>query len=276
MDTDSHTKPVAFNPSKKPIAKAFLPIAAGFTKANSNSLHNSSGSSDEGDIPVRSAVRRKARPAVISSSSEDESDAVLPKSGGRRGNPTKLGGLKSPKTQSLHTPKSSRAEPLGFILGGNTGNVPLSHSQKKRFDTQKPSRKMERNTIESNTDEEDDETNQTPSKKSKMNVIPTPMMNVSTNDTDDSGEDLVISPKRRRLVAKNLEDPPQNELDNSQNQVAEDLQEDLDDLRDTGKTASCFFCSSFLGDLVLLVILFDWLLHMAKYLLKTFFPSRIL
>lgn len=239
-DTDSHTKPVAFNPSKKPITKAFSPIAAGFTNANSNSLHNSSGSSDEGDIPVRSTVRRKARPAVISSGSEDESDPVLPKSGGRRENATKLEVFKNPKTQSL-TPKSSRAGPLGFILGGTTGNVPLSHSRRKKFDTQKTSREIERNTIESDTDEEDDDINLTPSKKSKMNVIPNLMTSVSTNDTDDSSEDLVISPKRRRLVAKTLEDLPQNELDNSHNQVAEDLQEDLDDLRDTGKTASCFF-----------------------------------
>lgn len=272
MDMDSHTKPVAFNPSKKPIAKAFLPIAAGFTKANSNSLHNSSGSSDEGDIPVRSAVRRKARPAVISSGSEDESDPVLPKSGGRRGNTTKLEVFKSPKTQSLHTPKSSRAGPLDFILGGNTGNVPLSHSQRKRFDTRKTSQEIERNTIESDTDEEDDQTNQTPSKKSKMNVIPTLATSVSTNNTDDSSEDLVISPKRRRLVAKNLEHSPQNELDHSHNQVAEDLQEDLDDLRDTGKTARCFFILQFPRRLGFLVILFDWLLHMAKYLLQTFFP----
>lgn len=307
MGRTSYTEPVTSNPPKKSGSKEFLPTAAEFTKAKSGSSHNICGSSDEGDVPVSSSVQRKARPSAIYSSSEDESDPVLPKLGSRR-RASKLPVPNSPNPQLPHTPTSSRVRPLGFILGGNTGNAPLSRSQRykteprsigRKIDDQdskvsrrtrshitenlefdSPKRKvrpstssyndLNRNTTESDTDEEDDEITQTPSKKSNSNAGLAPTRNLNTGDSDESSEDLVISPKRRRLVAKNFEDPPQNELDDSHNQIAEDLQADMDDLRDTGKLFTISFQIPFIY-FSLFVIVLNQLLYIAKQLLQPLF-----
>lgn len=59
--------------------------------------------------------------------------------------------------------------------------------------------------------------------------------NLISSSGSNSSEDLIATPKKRRLVAKKTLSEFENESEDSDNQVAEDLREDLDALQDSGE-----------------------------------------
>ena len=192
-------------------SEALLPVAAGLTKIEPHPLHDSSKSSEDDNIPIPKSMRRRNRPAASPPDDEDESDPVPPRSGRRLPSSRKQAIPKSPDIHSPLSPAPSRLSSTARI----------------------------------NTDDGDDEIIQTPSRKSKR-VTKTSPLTVVESDGDETNENLVFSPKRRRLVTKNIMNASYTDSEDSDNQVAEELQEDLDNLRDSGKMAAISFQPSYI------------------------------
>lgn len=155
-------------------------------------------------------MRRRNRPAASPPDDEDGSDPVPPRSGRR----LRSGRNQAiPKSQDIHSPLSPAPSRLS-------------------------------STAQSNTDG-DDEIIQTPSRRSKRVTKTSPLV-VVESDNDETNENLVFSPKRRRLVTKNVMNASYSDSQGSDNQIAEELQEDLDNLRDSGKMAAISFQPSYI------------------------------
>ena len=264
-------------------------------------------SSEDDDLPIPSGRKRNGAAVAIILSSEDESDDNPIRLDSPRRNTKRVDIV----NRSSHTPHQSRPIPSPlvnarqFLLGGSTGNAPVSslrvrnvvtptkpsksgtrpgtfpstqrrtRSSGKAEQTTSPTKRRTRSTIASNKrstaapigldDESDGEVN--PLKSSmRWQASSTPVtLNTLEGESDDgvpmasdvrstaarkstkaaeisydsegSDEDIVISPKKRsRRKSTGLNGhTPNLATEGNMKQHKEDLQEDLEDLQETGE-----------------------------------------
>lgn len=173
-------------------------------------------------MPMPSSVGPNIKAEARSSSSEDESDPVLHRASERRRN------NKNPLVHVTPTTKP----PL----------TPRSTLSKRDISSRK---QVHDDTNDTATISYSDEEHQTPSKRGRSGSILS--KNLGARDSDDSSDSSIISPRKRRLFAKNLIGQSEIKSHNSNDQVSKELQEDLDDLRDSGKIGSTFFKDRFIS-----------------------------
>lgn len=136
------------------------------------------------------------------------------------------------------TPQSRKKEPSSDTTF-SVQATNLDETLKRKTDERKPPpRKLRRRlsssvrTVSSSSNEDDVMPSIIRRKKQA-----TSSARVTGSISNEGSSEDVISPKRRRHITRNMPDPPgsDSESDLSQNQVADDLQEDLDDLRDSSE-----------------------------------------
>lgn len=211
-----------------------LPLErAGNTMTKRNSADNNDEMSDNDTISLSDrSLRGGGHNEVILSSDED----FVPKSqkstpSGTTRNELSTAGASPQTPRHGRTLSSSHTSPIRFLLGGSTSAVPLSRPQRlKSFTpTKKSRRKLSFSATPDSTSDEDVDivprtARKEPGKSASVTVL-----------SEDSDEVLAITPKRKRQAKLAVKlsysgDPP-----NSEN----DLQEDLEDLQETGEFMLC-------------------------------------
>lgn len=170
------------------------------------------------------------------SSDSTETESEIPVSSrtfGRYARPGTGGSNTPPLTPQ--SSKASAADPL-FPPEANIFDETL----KRKTDERKPTfRKLRRrlsfslSTVSSSADEDCVK----PS-SSRRNKQATALARAAGSPSNEgSSEDVIVPQRRRRLITRNIPDPHEIDSDSrvSQNQVNDDLQEDLDDLHNSGE-----------------------------------------
>lgn len=118
-------------------------------------------------------------------------------------------------------------------MGGkeSTDEETDSQDELRLFTKRIPRRISFRTTADEVTDEEAEKFPPTFSKASRKATKDGPIETI----TLDSSEDAFVTPKRRRLSSRIIERLPKIISDGSDEQAADDLREDLEDLREIGK-----------------------------------------
>ena len=262
------------------------------------------------DLPLPSQRKCKEARNTVVVSSEDESDPASDNDVLKLTSPHRNGRKPKAGKRGLVTPKqrrpniSSRINSRSFLLGGSTGNAPVSSlrkvhiaaptKSKKPLDSTRQTRssiKLRRpsppktreassrmrirtkpasipidlssdnltsdsgNDIESSVRRPTRETgiietsNSSPLQESitvaappsghKRKDLPN-SIEIDSMDSSDGSEDVVVSPPKRKRLVRPLEQSPSTFIGNSRKQAADDLQEDLEDLQETG-TYTCIF-----------------------------------
>ena len=187
--------------------------------------------SEEDDQPVRSFRKPRPTPITITSSSGDSPEPVMPSS---RSRPT------------FSTPRSARS----FLLGGNSGCAPISSSRLREIVTPRkrlrpyPSADTQTSKVSAGSD------TQTPTRNFRQRLSLSPVRSglkprkgalgmgktsviSDENANSSTEEDIVVSPARRRrntAQPRSLTQKPKN----SKGDSGETLQEEVENLNDTG------------------------------------------
>ena len=204
---------------------------------------SSTDPSSEDEAPVPSTRRNRAAPINVVPSSDEDSVFVAPS---------------PPSRPSFSTPRAARS----FLLGGNSGNAPISNSQRRNL----VSPKEKRSSLKTNTEASDKSRgtnvkNTTRKLRRQLSVSPSP--NEQTDDSvrksrspqtskngkrapvapdilvlsdygeNSSSEDVIATPLRRRRHIGQLRFSSQEPKEPAESS-SDNLQEEVDDLRDTG------------------------------------------
>lgn len=114
----------------------------------------------------------------------------------------------------------------------STGDKTDKEHQTKSFIKRAPRRTLFFKILSETTDEDSEVLNHWPSKESRKTMKASPVTIISNGSSGDE----IITPKKRRLN-KRMERSPSIVCDDSDEQAANDLREDLEDLRGSGKFA---------------------------------------
>ena len=106
-----------------------------------------------------------------------------------------------------------------------------SQDEVRLFTTTHPRRVFFCKTVDKVTDEEVENFLPPPSKAGRKATEDAPIETIN----DDSSEDAIVTPKKRRLNSRRIDHLPRIVSDDSDEQEADDLREDLEDLRGIGK-----------------------------------------
>ena len=256
------------------------------------------------DMPLHSQRKRKEAQNTVIVSNEDESDAASdndvlkltsPHRNTRRSKEVKRG-LVTPKQRRPNI--SSRINSRSFLLGGSTGNAPVSSLRKVHLVTPTKSKKPKGSSRQTRSSthfkrtslSETSEASSRMKLRAKLNPLPIDLSSddltsdsgneiessvrrpakgsrnietwissplhesitvaappsdherkdlpnsteVNSMDSGDDSEDIVISPPKRKRLVRPLGQSPSTIIGKSRKQVADDLQEDLEDLQETG------------------------------------------
>ncbi len=260
MPRIAKVSPSKFNPKSKthPAETMALPTPAPSSQVHENDEDISSSTPSESEIPVSSKTfGRFARPRATKmlpltpkSSKASAGKAISPLLHQQSlGSPSQHASAEvdTDDPVSLSSPQKRRASPK-FNL---RSSARLRGHPKKEVSSVDDSFTPKTNELESrsrnvrrklsfsagNIKSSDDDECAKPSASVGNKEATVPIKGTGSRNSEESSEDLVVAPRRRRLSTRSIPRLPTTGSDSgvSREQVANDLQEDLDNLRDSGK-----------------------------------------